>query len=67
MVQNCQYLDTISEVSDPGKMMFPYNYSDPYGGELMVLEHASHMGATHIVWLYNYSIGSSATVYRCDE
>ena len=28
---------------------------------------ASYLGATHIVWLYNYAIGSSASVYRCDK
>jgi hypothetical protein len=67
MVRNCIYLDTISEVSDPGKMVFPSKYKNPYDGELKVLERASHMGASHIVWMYNYPIGSSASAYRCAD
>ena len=67
MVIKCSYLDTISEVSDPGKMVFPAKYSNPYDGELKVLERASNMGATHIVWVYNYPIGSSASAYRCAD
>ena len=65
MVRNCSYLDTISEVSDPGKMVFPAKYSNPYDGELKVLERVSNMGASHIVWMYNYSIGSSASAFHC--
>ena len=65
MVRNCSYLDTISEVSDPGKMIFPLKYSTPYDGELKVLERANNMGASHIVWMYNYPFGSSASAYRC--
>ncbi len=67
MVSKCSYLDTITEVSDPGKMVFPSKYSNPYAGELKVLERASNMGASHIVWMYNYPIGSSASVYRCAD
>ena len=66
MISNCKYLETISETSDPGK--FFYNrlkYSQFYDGELKVLERAHYMGATHVVWLHNYSVGSSAAVYRC--
>jgi hypothetical protein len=25
------------------------------------------MGGSHIVWMYNYPIGSSASVYRCTD
>jgi hypothetical protein len=67
MVRNCSYLDTISEVSDPGKMVFPAKYSNPYDGELKVLERVSNMGASHIVWMYNYPIGSSASVFYCGD
>jgi len=67
MVRKCSYLDTISEVSDPGKMVFPAKYSIPYDGELKVLERATNMGASHIVWMYNYPIGSSASAYRCAD
>ena len=65
LVRECSYLDTISEISDPGKMIFPAKYSNPYDGELKVLERASNMGASHIVWMYNYPFGSSASAYRC--
>ena len=67
MVRNCSYLDTISELSDPGKMLFPAKYSNPYDGELKVLERASNMGASHIVWMYNQPFGSSASAYRCSN
>jgi hypothetical protein len=66
MVQTCQYIDTISETSDPGKFVTS-KYAKFYDGELKVLERADNLGATHIVWLYNYRIGSSASVYRCDD
>ena len=67
MVSECRYLDTISEVSDPGKFAFLSKYINPYDGELKVLERASAMGGSHIVWMYNYPIGSSASVYRCTD
>jgi len=67
MVQNCYYLDTISETSDPGKPIINYKYYKYYDGELKVLERADHMRATHLVWLHNSAIGSSGAAYRCDE
>jgi hypothetical protein len=67
MVNTCHYLDTISESSDPGKPITNYKYYKYYDGELKVLERADHMGATHLVWLYNYAIGSSGAAYRCGE
>jgi hypothetical protein len=67
MVQDCQYLDTISQTSDPGKFVIDYELADYYDGELKILERANNMTATHIVWLYNYPIGSSASAYRCTE
>ena len=65
MVQDCQYLDTISESSDPGKFVTNYQLVEYYDGELKVLERANNMVATHIVWMYNHPIGSSASAYRC--
>ncbi len=65
MVQDCQYLDTISETSDPGKFVTNYQFVKYYDGELKVLERANNTAATHIVWMYNYPIGSSASAYRC--
>ena len=67
MVRNCSYIDTISEVSDPGKMVFPAKYSNPYDGELKVLERVSNLGASHIVWMYNFPIGSSASAFHCGD
>jgi hypothetical protein len=67
MVGNCSYLNTISELSDPGKMVFPAKYSNPYDGELKVLERVRNMGASHIVWMYNYPIGSSASAFYCGD
>jgi hypothetical protein len=65
MVRDCQYLDTISESSDPGKLVTNYQLVEYYDGELKVLERANNMAATHIVWMYNHPIGSSASAYRC--
>jgi len=65
MVRDCQYLDTISESSDPGKFVTNYQLVEFYDGELKVLERANNMQATHIVWMYNHPIGSSASAYRC--
>jgi hypothetical protein len=65
MVQDCQYLDTISASSDPGKFVTNDQFVEFYDGELKVLERANNMQATHIVWMYNHPIGSSASVYRC--
>ena len=65
MIEDCEYLDTISESSDPGKFVTSYQFNRYWDGELKVLERASNMKATHIVWMYNQPIGSSAAVYRC--
>jgi hypothetical protein len=65
MMLDCQYLDTISETSDPGKFVTDYQFVKFYDGELKVLERANNMAATHIVWLHNHPIGSSASAYRC--
>ena len=67
MVETCAYLDTISETSDPGKPVTNYKYYKYYDGEMKVLERADNLGATHLVWQYNYPIGSSGAAYRCDE
>jgi hypothetical protein len=65
MMLECEYLDTISESSDPGKFVTNYQFVKYYDGELRVLERANNMAATHVVWVYNQPIGSSASVYRC--
>ena len=65
LVLDCQYLDTISESSDPGKFVTNYQFAEFYDGELKVLERANNLQATHIVWMYNHPSGSSASAYRC--
>lgn len=68
MVEDCIYMDTISETSDPGKFMADFNkYRTYYDGELKVLERVSYLGATHVVWVYNYPIGSSASAFWCEK
>ena len=65
MVQDCQYLETFAENSDPGRILPKYRPSD---AEANVLHRADRLGATHIVWVYNNSrMGSAAEVYRCDD
>lgn len=65
MVQDCQYLDTIAESSDPGMILPKLRPSDAEGS---VLFRADRIGATHIVWVYNYQrMGAAAEVYRCDD
>ena len=66
-VRNCTYLDTISEISDPGNIIIPFENKEYYNGQQKVLKRTNGLGATHIVWLYNLPTGSSALVYRCDE
>ena len=62
MVQGCDFVATISETTDPGRMLDNYR---PTQHQDEVIQRAANMGATHIVWVYNYRIGSSANAYRC--
>lgn len=65
MVQDCQYLETIADNSDPGRILPKYRASD---AEQYVLHRADRLGATHIVWVYNNQrMGSAAEVYRCSD
>ena len=64
-VQDCQYLDTLSGNSDPGRFLPEYRENDV---EQRLMRSADRLGATHIVWLYNYKrLGSAALAYRCEE
>lgn len=67
MVHNCTYVDTLSELSDPGNIIIPFENKEYYGGERRVLARTNGLGATHIVWLHNLPQGSSASLYRCEE
>jgi hypothetical protein len=65
MVQDCEYLETYAENADPGRLLPKYRFSD---AEQTVLHRADRIGATHIVWIYNFPrMGSAAEVYRCDD
>ena len=64
MVQDCAYLATLSEMTDPGRRLD--NYRSPENQD-EVLERAANLGATHIVWVYDFRIGSAAEAYRCDH
>ena len=63
MVQDCQYLNTFAFNADPGRLLPKFRDSD---AEQAVLHKADVIGATHIVWVYNYQIGSAAELYKCD-
>ena len=63
MVQDCQYLNTFASNADPGRLFPKYRDRD---AEQSVLYKADVIGATHVVWVYNYQIGSAAELYRCD-
>ena len=64
MVQDCAYVATLSETTDPGRRLD--NYRPPEHQD-EVLERAANLGATHIVWVYDFRIGSAALAYRCDH
>jgi len=60
MVRDCAYLATLSEMTDPGRRL--YNYRPPEHQD-EILERAANLGATHIVWVYDFQIGSAAEAY----
>ena len=62
MVQGCERIAMLSETTDPGRVLDNYRPAEHQDG---VLQRAANLGATHIVWVYNYRIGSSANAYRC--
>ena len=62
MVTDCEFVGTISENTDPGRILDNYR---PTEHQDEVLQRAANLGATHIVWVYNFRIGSSADAYRC--
>jgi hypothetical protein len=64
MVQDCEFVATISETTDPGRMLDNYRPSEHQDE---VLQRAANLGATHIVWVFNYRVGSSANAYRCSR
>lgn len=65
MVSDCVYLDTLYENSDMGRIQLYPKYT--YDAQEYVLKRADKLGATHIVWLYNYPSGSAAQAYQCPQ
>ena len=64
MVQDCEYVDTISETVDSGKLWANHRHNE---SQNEILRRAGNLGATHVVWVYNYRMGSAAVAYRCDH
>ena len=64
MVQGCDHIATLSETTDPGRILDHYRPSEHQD---VILQRAANLGATHIVWLYDYQVGSAADAYRCDN
>jgi hypothetical protein len=64
MVQSCQYIATLTEPSDPGKLFYRL---EPKETQDKILARAANLRATHIVWVYDYPMGSAAVAYRCDH
>ena len=64
MVQDCAYVATLSEINDPGRRLDNSRLPEHQD---KILERAANLGATHVVWVYDYRMGSSAVAYRCDH
>ena len=63
MVQNCESIATLSETTDPGRVLDNYR---PAEHQDKILQRAANLGATHIVWIYDYRVGSAGVDYRCE-
>ena len=64
MVQGCEHIATLVQNTDPGRILDNYR---PTEHQDEILQRAANLGATHIVWLYDYRVGSAADAYRCDH
>jgi hypothetical protein len=62
MVKGCTHIATLVENTDTGRILD--NYRPPEHQD-KILRRAANLGATHIVWLYDYPVGSAADAYRC--
>ena len=62
-VQNCERIATLSETTDPGRVLDNYR---PAEHQDKILQRAANLGATHIVWIYDYRVGSAGVAYRCE-
>ena len=64
MMQDCERIATLSETTDPGRVLDHYR---PTEHQDEILQRAANLGATHIVWVYDYRIGSAGVAYRCEN
>jgi hypothetical protein len=64
MVEGCTHIATLTENTDPGRVLD--NYRPPEHQD-EILRRAENLGATHVVWLHDYRVGSAADAYRCDH
>ena len=64
MVQGCFHIATLVENTDTGRILDNYR---PVEHQDKILERAANLGATHVVWLYDYRMGSAADAYHCDH
>ena len=64
MVRGCEHIGTIAQNTDTGRILGNYR---PQAHQDEVLQRAANLGATHVVWLYDYQVGSAADAYRCDK
>jgi hypothetical protein len=63
VLTHCTYIETISENTDMGAIQIHPNFN--FAVRDKVLHKAEMLGATHVVWLADYSVGASAMVYYC--
>ena len=64
MVQGCEHIATLSETTDPGRILYNWRSSKHQN---VIIQRAENLGATHVVWLHDYQLGSAADAYRCDN
>ena len=63
MVRGCKHIATLSQITDTGRILHNLR---PAGHQEEILKRAENLGATHVVWLHDYRLGSAADVYRCE-
>ena len=61
-VSGCEFLGTLSEDTDPGKL---FKTMESYSCQNKIIRQAEMSGATHLIWLYRYDTGAAAKIYRC--
>ncbi len=64
MVKNCKNLGSVSRTADMNKF---FGYHLTSRNIQLVKQQAAQLGATHIVWLYQYKNSAAALAYSCRE